>query len=106
MVRARCLVAEGHGRFLAEEQRAVAGQPVEPPVEVLGLHRQVLGRVIVGGRRHLLAVGADDDLGIVAPGGGGVLAVHLRQVAIRPGTSSMTFSARSGSSVTSQTGEL
>jgi hypothetical protein len=56
VVRARRLVAEGHGRFLAEEQRAVAGQPVEPPVEVLGLHRQVLGRVIVGGRRHLLAV--------------------------------------------------
>jgi hypothetical protein len=70
VVRARCLVAIGHGRFLAEEERAVAGQPVEPPVEILGLHRQVLGRVIVGGRRHLLAVGADDDLGIVAPGGG------------------------------------
>jgi hypothetical protein len=106
VVGARCLVAEGHGRFLAQEQRAVAGQPVQPPVEILGLHRQVLGRVVVGGRRHLLAVVAQDDLGIVAPGGRRVVAVHLRQVVDQPGTSAITSSASARSSVTSQTGEL
>src|SRR6056297_2299496 len=56
VVGARRLVAKGDGRLLAQEQRAIAGEPPQPPVETLGLHRQVLGGIAVGGRRHLLAV--------------------------------------------------
>ncbi len=67
-------------RSLAEEQGAVALQPGKPPVDVRSLDGEVLRRIVVGGGRHLLAVGAEDDLGIVAPGRGRVLAIHLRQI--------------------------
>src|SRR6056297_1004297 len=72
VIGARRLVAESDGRLLAEKQRAVAAQPVEPPVQVLGLHGEVLGGVFIRGCGHVLAVAAEDDLGIVPPGGGGV----------------------------------
>ena len=40
----------------------------------------MLGRVVVRGGRHFLAVRAKDHLGIIAPRGGGVVAIDLGQI--------------------------
>ena len=39
VVRARGLVTKGHRGFFAQKQRAIAGQPVEPPIQILRLAR-------------------------------------------------------------------
>src|SRR3954454_6058971 len=79
VIGARRLVAEGHRRFLAKEEGAVAGEPTQPPVEVGGLHLKMFGSGTVGDRRHFLAAVAEDDLGVIAPGRRRVLGVQARQ---------------------------
>src|SRR3546814_8317499 len=48
VIGAGAFVAEGHGGFLAEEERAIVGKVLQPPVAVLCLHLQVLRSIAVG----------------------------------------------------------
>ena len=73
------LVAIGHRRLLAEEQRAVVGERAQPPVEIGGVHLEMLGGVAVAGLRRLLARLHEHHLAIVAPGGQRRGAVRLGQ---------------------------
>jgi len=55
MIRPGGLVAEGNGRLLAKEERAVAGESGQPPVEIEGMNFEMLGCVAVGYLRELCA---------------------------------------------------
>ena len=79
MVRARCLVAEGHGRFFAQEQRAIGSQPPKPPIKVARLNVQMFRGIAVGDLRHLFASLAQDDFGHVVPSLKGAVPVCRRQ---------------------------
>src|SRR5215468_3999070 len=79
VIRPRCLVAERNGRLLSEKQRAVAGESLEPPIEVARVYFEVLGRVAVGGEREILARLAEHHLAVVAPRGARGVARGRRQ---------------------------
>ena len=79
MVGPRALVAEGHRGLLAQEQRAVVAQPAQPPVEVAGLHLEMLRRVAVADLGRFLPGLGEDHLAEVAPGGFGGVARDLGQ---------------------------
>ena len=80
VVRARCLVAKGHGGFLAQKQRTVALQLIEPPRQIQSLHCQMFRGIVIRGCHHFRAVFAQNNLAIIAPCGLGILPVQLGQI--------------------------
>src|SRR3546814_11912300 len=79
VIGAGAFVAEGHGGFLAEEERAIVGKVLQPPVAVLCLHLQVLRSIAVGDLDGFFPAVPQHHLAFVAPGGRAGRALRFRK---------------------------
>ena len=71
--------------WATEEERAVVEKVLVIPVQVLGLHLQVLRGVPVAQPHGLLSWGDQDNLPVVGPGLGGGAAAQVGQVGVQSG---------------------
>ena len=69
MVGAAGLVAIGYGGFFAQKQRAIAGQRLEPPIQVFGVNFQVLTGIAVRDFYGFFSAVTQHNLAIIAPCG-------------------------------------
>ena len=91
MVWTRGLIAIGNRGFFTEEQRAIAAQPIQPPIQIIGLNSQMLRRIFVGGGRHFFAIFAQNNLRVISPGRFGIDPIKLGQIRDQAGNSIQNF---------------